>query len=155
MTKEDNFNHNSRDGLDSHPFGKGHFLPKMTFLGVISLALSNFGFFALFSSVPLALSHLLFGKTKSLIMCVLMTGALIAVSLSYTEIFFVTGVFFCSSVIAFTVSEGIKKFQPPVEVLIRGGLAILGVLVGLTVAYQVLSPMGIVETIESQTIIFK
>jgi hypothetical protein len=125
---------------------------KLIFLGIISLALCNFGPLSIFAPVPLSIAILLYGFKKSAALALGCLSFLFLISLKIPESSVVIGLYVFAIIYSLLIIRVITAGQKPVEGIMRnGGMFLLAIFLFLGV-YELLGEKSIVvivqETVE-------
>lgn len=120
---EENINHMNEKELASV---KDLTVGKLVFLGIVSVALCNFGPLVVFSPVPLILAFLLYGFKKTAIMSGVIFSLLLGVSAGYNAAFFQVAMsFFMTTFFGVTISVLIMKKIAPIRIVTYTGLMVM------------------------------
>ncbi len=126
---------------------------KLVFLCIVAMALCSFVPLSIFAPLPLASAYLFFGRGKTWAVGAIITVALVALSFSAgTQLLAIALMFFIANLFAFSVSIIVTKNIQPAQGLIRYGLVISSLVIGITAGSFLFKEAPIVEQIETSIV---
>ncbi|MDH5581639.1 MAG: DUF2232 domain-containing protein, partial [Bdellovibrionales bacterium] len=147
-SKKDN-QENLEEKVDFEMFVDSQPIPKLIFLGIMTLALCSFPPFTILAPVPLSIAFLLFGKSRGLILGAIMTVILFGLGKTVPNTFSLGGVSAIMTVFyAFLISETINRKISPVKGLMQSGFLIVGVITLTWLVAKFIGDFSIKQVVE-------
>ncbi|MFZ8933636.1 MAG: DUF2232 domain-containing protein [Bacteriovoracaceae bacterium] len=141
---------NKDEKVELEMFADSQPVPKLIFLGIMTLALCSFPPFTVLAPVPLTIAFLLFGKSRGLILGAIMTVILFGLGQSVPNTFSLGGVSAIMTVFyAFLISETINRKIPPVRGLMKSGFLIIGVITLIWLMAKLLGDFSIKQVVQN------